>query len=114
MREGVDPIDRRLRSDLESQQHKWWHTAAADTAVSESGAFAVCAERACNVCERKASLCDSDDAYMLLVSLRRRSIHTPHAVIPVYLVAMLTLQQAVWVVQYREGRCEGCVCSGGV
>ena len=54
------------------------------------------------------SLCGSDDAYMLLVSLRRRSIHTPYAVIPVYLVAMLTLQQAVWVVQYREGRCEGC------
>ena len=56
------------------------------------------------VCERKASLCGCDDAYMLLVSLRRRSIHAPYAVIPVYLVAMLTLQQAVWVVQYREGR----------
>ena len=57
------------------------------------------------VCERRPiSLCGCDDAYMLLVSLRRRSIHAPHAVIPVYLVAMLTLQQAVWVVQYREGR----------
>ena len=69
-----------------------------------------CAERGrVYVCERRPiSLCGSDDAYMLLVSLRRRSIHTPHAVIPVYLVAMLTLQQAVWVVQYREGRCEGC------